>query len=324
MSVLKKGLMIAAPRLFKPTKARLIITQNCPLHCQMCSFWKDKSPEPRLKLIKHWIKECSEFGIKDISIGGGEPFIRADLKEIVKTIQSYGMTCGITTSGWIYKSIPKADRYEVSIDGYSPTTHDKIRGVKGSWSSAINFINKVQDEQISTITQVNFALQHDNYQELTLFCELMKSKGLKVSIIPISLHLSAQPGLEASMSIFDMDLLKLQIDNAYSVGNVVTSRTLLDLLISKINGNTTPQKCLTPFTDILIFADGNVFPCGNIDVSMGVLTLKKKLKGIYNSFHSTRIDIVKGKHPYCNQKCVYPDISPRDLKTNLNMFMERF
>ncbi|MCK5343221.1 MAG: radical SAM protein [Candidatus Heimdallarchaeota archaeon] len=323
-STLKKALLITHPTSFKPTKARLIVTQNCPLHCQMCSFWKEKSPEPPLSLIKHWIKECHNFGIKDISIGGGEPFIRSDLPAIVNEIKSYGMTCGITTSGYIHKNIPYANRYEVSIDGRYPSTHDKIRGTKNSWSSALNFIKKVQTRHISKITQINFALQNDNYQELPVFCKYMKTLNLKVSIIPISLHLSAQPSLNKSLGNFNTQELTQKIDEAYEVGNITTNRVLLDLLLDKQCGNHSKQKCLTPFTDILIFADGNVFPCGNIDVSMGILTQDTTLSSLYNSFLKTRLQISNGKHPYCNQKCVYPDISPRDIKTNVKMFVEKF
>ena len=88
--VLKKTLMTYInPAFYRPEAARLIITQNCPLRCKMCTFWQQKWPEPSLELVKYWVRELADFGIKNIDIGGGEPFVREDLTEIVNEIKSY-------------------------------------------------------------------------------------------------------------------------------------------------------------------------------------------------------------------------------------------
>ena len=83
--------LLIDPKSCKPHSARLIITKNCMFKCKMCTFWKEKHKDPSLKLVKYWIKELAKFGIKDVDIGGGEPFIRKDLVEIVDEIKKYGM-----------------------------------------------------------------------------------------------------------------------------------------------------------------------------------------------------------------------------------------
>ena len=137
------------PAFFRPRAGRLIVTRNCPLRCRMCTCWREKSPDPSLKLVKYWIKELADFGIKEIDIGGGEPFTRKDLGEIVREIKSYGITCCVTTSGWSVGKVPfpPVDRCVISIDGARPETHDKIRGVKGSWEKAINAV-KIAKEHL--------------------------------------------------------------------------------------------------------------------------------------------------------------------------------
>ncbi len=94
------------PQLTRPTSGRLIITSNCPLRCKMCTFWKSRHVDPSLDLVKHWIREMADFGIKEIAIGGGEPFVRRDLTEIVKKIREKGIRCSITTSGYLVGKVP--------------------------------------------------------------------------------------------------------------------------------------------------------------------------------------------------------------------------
>ena len=111
------------PELIKPDYGRIIITSNCPLKCKMCTFWHNKHEDPSLDLVKHWIREMADFGIKEIALGGGEPFIRKDLEDIVQEIKSHGIICGVTTSGLLIneKSFPSFDVFEDMLDGYIST-----------------------------------------------------------------------------------------------------------------------------------------------------------------------------------------------------------
>src|SRR3989344_2048865 len=123
---------LISPALERPKSARLIITIDCPFRCQSCTFWyhpkwKQNRPNPSLEVIKHWIKEMADFGIEEIDLVGGEPFVRPDLMEIVKEIKARGMKCGLTTNGWLIGKVPfpPLDFCEVSIDGAKPETNDK-------------------------------------------------------------------------------------------------------------------------------------------------------------------------------------------------------
>ena len=79
------------------------ITHRCPFRCRMCTVWKtadkateiltDRSPEVAGKLAR--------LGCVAISLGGGEPFVRSDLPDIVSSfvaagIRTRGLTNGAT------------------------------------------------------------------------------------------------------------------------------------------------------------------------------------------------------------------------------------
>jgi len=321
-NILKRGCLLVYPELFKPKLARLIITERCPLRCQMCTFWTKQSTDPSLDLVKHWIHECADFGIRDISLGGGEPFIRNDLQEIVDEVHKYGMSCGITTSGCFYdkKRIPRGiNHIEVSIDGLNPQTHDKIRGKQGSWQLAMNTVKEAKQREISL--QVNYCIQPDNYLEFPDFCRMMKEICVNVSVIPISLKLAAQSSISERIGDFNIETVRKSIKEGMSIGNVLTNNIYIDSIMSKTNSKT---RCLAPYLGLLIFADSELYCCGNMDRGCGKLTKDKKLKDIYNGYKQIRKEIVSGNHEFCNKECTYPDIVLRDLDYNIRLFLEKF
>lgn len=304
-----KGLkMYVDPRLCRPRSARLIITQNCMLRCKMCTFWKEHSPEPSLELIKYWIKELADFGITDVDIGGGEPFLRKDLVEIVKEVKRYGMECGVTTSGWLTDKVPfpPVDRIEISVDGARPETHDKIRGLEGSWQKAINTI-AIARKHNCRITQLNFTLQPDNYEEVVDFVKLAKKFNIPAGVIPVSTQLSAQARLSDELNEFDIPKLERLLDQAFDVGNLINNRAFIDLFIDKLKHGKKSQPCFACYNNLLIFANGDVYPCGNIDDNIGNLNFKTNLKDLYEKSKPLRDRIRRGEHERCSW-CIYPDI----------------
>lgn len=326
-TILNRGLMILHPEWFKPKLGRLIITENCPLKCQMCTFWRKKSIDPTLKLIKHWIKECADFGMNDISLGGGEPFIRKDLNEIVDEVHNYGMTCGITTSGWLLDKVdfPQVDRCEVSIDGATPQIHDKIRGREGSWLKAISTVKLIKKLNLCEITQVNFCLQPDNYHELREMCKLAKTLDVGVSIIPVSLQLAAQDSISENINdIKPSDMWRMIEFAMMKEDNILNSKVFFDDVFPKMIGQYHKEKCLAPYIGLLIFANGDIYPCGNFDIPCGRLTEDAHLNELYEDYKSVRKEICSGKHEFCNESCTYPDIIPGDLKSNIKLFLEKY
>ena len=298
------------PQLTRPTSGRLIITSNCPLRCKMCTFWKSRHVDPGLDLVKHWISEMADFGIKEIAIGGGEPFVRADLTQIVNDIKESGMQCSITTSGYLVGKVPfpPVDECVISIDGATPETHDGIRGVKGSWDQAMKAVTVAKSH--CRVKQINFVLQRDNYHELVDFCRLARKLDVPVVLIPISVKLAAQSHLSGTLKEFDMDRLRKVIKEAIAFGNVKYNPSLMALFLSKLEDGGRPQPCMAPYHCILIYSNGDIYPCGNLDTAVGNLSQDKRLKDLYRQYATMRKQIWSGSHPFC-RTCIYPDIMNR-------------
>ncbi|MBI4101552.1 MAG: radical SAM protein [Candidatus Nealsonbacteria bacterium] len=322
--------MYINPESCKPVSARLVVTVNCNFTCQTCTFsWPYWTPErkkdPSLELVKYWISELAEFGIKEIEIGGGEVTLRRDLGEMIAEVQRKGMTCGITTNGWLIGGgqvpFPKVDSMEVSIDGAKPETHEKIRKMPGSFERAIKTIEMAKERGIKV--HLNFVVQSDNYLEMADYCNLAKKLGVLASFIPVSLDLDAQPHMPERLNQFDVRLLKEQIQKIKESGVAMNSAAALENFISRTERGSAPQKCLAPYRCILVFNHGQVYPCGAFDKPVGDLVLGKKFKDIWREYRGLRQQVASGKYSFCD-KCTYGDLSNRQtLLTSVLPYLKR-
>ncbi len=152
----------------KPFDLDFAVTYRCNLRCIQCNVWRQYLEHPeRVKdeLSRDEIRKIftSYGGFKVLGITGGEPYMREDLKEILKIIietQRKLKYLFITTNGTLTDRIMKTLKeildgmldarcdlhliQLVSIDG-PEEIHDYIRGVKGTYKKAVKTISLLND-----------------------------------------------------------------------------------------------------------------------------------------------------------------------------------
>ncbi|MEO3759682.1 radical SAM protein [Mycobacterium sp. B14F4] len=132
--------------------ARLWMYTNfhCNLACDYCCV--ASSPQaPRRELgadrIARLAKEAAAWGVHDIFLTGGEPFLLPDIGTIVNSCARLLPTT-VLTNGMVFKgrglreleSIPRDNvALQISLDSATPTLHDAHRG-HGSWDKAVDGI----------------------------------------------------------------------------------------------------------------------------------------------------------------------------------------
>ena len=141
------------------------ITLKCNLACQHCGSRagharaKELSTEEALDIVK----QLAEVGIKEVTLIGGEAFLRPDWLEIARAITQAGMVCGMTTGGYgitleTARQMKEAGIRVVSVlvDGLE-ATHDRLRGRKGSWQWAFKTMSHLREVGIpfGCNTQIN-------------------------------------------------------------------------------------------------------------------------------------------------------------------------
>ena len=120
-------------------------TRTCNLKCEHCYAQSDGKLYPQLSTeeAKAMIDDLAAFGAPVLLFSGGEPTMRPDLLELIRYAKDSGMRVVISTNGTLITKELAAAFAEVglsyvgvSFDG-DPETHDRFRGVKGSFDRAI-------------------------------------------------------------------------------------------------------------------------------------------------------------------------------------------
>ncbi|WP_445632622.1 Heme biosynthesis protein [Nostoc sp. DSM 114161] len=161
------------------------ITLKCNLACQHCGSRAGHARAKELSTAEalDLVKQLAEVGITEVTLIGGEAFLRPDWLEIAKAVTDAGMLCGMTTGGFGI-TLETAQRMKeagigvvsVSVDGLE-ATHDRLRGKKGSWQWAFKTMSHLKEVGISfgCNTQINrlsapeFPLIYEHVRDAGIF-----------------------------------------------------------------------------------------------------------------------------------------------------------
>lgn len=124
-------------------------TRRCNLKCVHC-YADAKDQEFAGELTgaeaRAMLDDLAAFGVPCVLFSGGEPLMRPDLFELAEYAMGLGMRTVLSTNGVLIDG-PTADRIKeigfgyvgISLDGLR-LTHDKVRGVRGSFDDAVQGI----------------------------------------------------------------------------------------------------------------------------------------------------------------------------------------
>lgn len=120
-----------------PLGAYVHVTQRCNLNCVGCyslSGLRNCAPDPVLSDLRRAFEQLARNGARSVNISGGEPFLRDDLVDVVRTARECGIAAvNVVTNGTIEGRFDLAGLAEwvasvtVSIDGPSADAPAYIR-----------------------------------------------------------------------------------------------------------------------------------------------------------------------------------------------------
>jgi radical SAM protein with 4Fe4S-binding SPASM domain len=151
------------------------LTLACNLRCVHCGSRAGRKREGELSTEEclDIVRQLAELGTREISLIGGEAYMRRDWLTIVKAISDAGIHCGIQTGARalteerIRAAVEAGVRtIGVSIDG-PREIHDQQRGVKGSFDHAMRALRLANAAGIKpgVNTQIN-ALSKPHLREI--------------------------------------------------------------------------------------------------------------------------------------------------------------
>ena len=161
------------------------ITLKCNLACTHCGSRAGDAREDELSTEEclDLVHQMRDVGIGEVTLIGGEAFLRKDWMQISQEIDRCGMKATMTTGG--YGITPEQARrmveakisaVSVSVDGLA-TTHDRLRGKLGSFRWAMEAIRHLAAEGIYVGT--NSQINRRSAAEMPLLYEALREAGIK-------------------------------------------------------------------------------------------------------------------------------------------------
>ena len=148
-----------------PSHAVWEITLRCDLGCRHCGSRAGHARKDELSTAQalDLVHQLADLGLKEVTLIGGEFYLREDWDQIAAEISRRGMLCSIVSGArqMSQERIGRAvaagvGKISLSIDGLQHT-HDAIRGSKGSWAAAVSAARRISASGIdlSVNTQMN-------------------------------------------------------------------------------------------------------------------------------------------------------------------------
>jgi len=164
-----------------PRSMELAITNKCNLRCTYCSYFSSAGDVDQGLPTEEWLQffeELNRCAVMNLTLEGGEPFCRKDLKELIQGIVQNRMRFSILSNGTLISdemaaflaSTGRCNNVQVSVDGSIPSTHDAFRG-KGNFLKAIQGIKTLQKHHVPVSVRVT--IHRQNVRDLESIARLL-------------------------------------------------------------------------------------------------------------------------------------------------------
>ncbi len=316
---------------YQPLAMIYFVTRLCNAKCAHCFYWEDlnKTHTNELK-IDELERIANNIGkLLYLRLSGGEPFIRQDLYDLVKVFvercnPSY---VGIPTNGFYTERIAGfAEKVEglntrveigISIDDLGEH-HDKIRGSRHAFENAINTFRELKRIQAKTqnlcIGFITTAVKSNQTRLMELFEYL---KALEPD--SISCNIVRGDTKDKEEKEFNRHNSKIFSDlcDEYNENRVNKSRDLFtrmrqaktayahEIRQKMIETDRFQIPCVAGSKIVVLYAEGEVYPCEAIDFEIGNLRdydldMKKLLQS--DRAISIQKKIING-NCFCSHEC---------------------
>ena len=159
-------------------------TRTCNLKCVHCYAGSDAQRYDELSTeeAKAMIDDLAAFGAPVLLFSGGEPCVRHDFTELMHYAKDRGMRVVISTNGTLITPELAREFAEVglsyvgvSLDG-GPETHDRFRGVPGSFAKSMEGLNNAQEAGIKV--GLRMTINKLNWREIDDVFDIMEEHSI--------------------------------------------------------------------------------------------------------------------------------------------------
>jgi len=169
----------------RPIYAVWEFTLRCDLACIHCGSRAFRARPDELTTAEaiSLVEQMAALGVREVSLIGGEAYLRSDWLDVVRAIRANGMVASLTTGGFgldaeLAQSAARAGLVaaSVSVDGLS-AMHDAVRGVVGSFDAAMRALSALADAGLRITA--NTQLYRQNLPTLEELFEILLARKIR-------------------------------------------------------------------------------------------------------------------------------------------------
>jgi PqqA peptide cyclase len=198
----------AIPRVPPPMAMLAELTHRCPLACPYCSNPIALTQAKEELSTEEWtgvFAQDADLGVLHLHLSGGEPAARRDLVELTQAASSLGLYTNLITSGVglteaRMNSLAEVglDHIQLSIQGVSPESADRIGGYKGGYERKMAVAGWAADAAIPLT--LNAVCHRQNMGEIDEMIELaIRLKARRIEVATVQFHGWAERNKEVLM-----------------------------------------------------------------------------------------------------------------------------
>lgn len=289
----------------KKLNGTVIVTYRCNARCSMCNRYKAPS-KPEEEISIEMIRRLPKMYFTNIT--GGEPFIRTDLKDIVRELYKKSSRIVISTNGFftdrivdLCKEFPQIG-IRISIEGLEQTNNE-IRGLQDGYQRGYKTLKTLRKMGMKDVG-FGMTVQDKNAPDLVPLYKISDKMGMEFATA--SLHNSFY-FVEAKNIIHDRPMVAKNFENL--VNELLQSNSPKKWfrayfnhgLINYIYGQKRLLPCDMSFNTFFVDPYGDVMPCNG--------TKDKEVMGNLNIqtwdelWNSPEAEKVRKKVHYCDRNC---------------------
>jgi MoaA/NifB/PqqE/SkfB family radical SAM enzyme len=183
----------------RPFSVLVQVTNRCNMQCSFCDFWPNAAPKKDELTADDYERvagELADIGCFAVSIEGGEPFVRPDIVEIVRSFAKRHVPMLFTNGWYVTRENAKAlwdaglVHVGVSIDYPDAARHDAKRGIAGTTARAWRAVEIFRDTAPKGGQQVNVmtVLMEDNHRDFPALLAQSEAAGVghQVTLLSVS------------------------------------------------------------------------------------------------------------------------------------------
>lgn len=271
----------------------LEVTHRCICRCRMCNIWQIPADVKDLPLSV-WTDLLSSpelHGLRELDITGGEPFLRDDLRDLLKWISRskpgylpHLRTVAVTTNGILTDRIlevvaeiigPLREQgidlvFACGMDAVGEL-HDQIRNLKNAWSklrTTLIGLKQLRDNNPNLILGIKTTIIPANVTELDRIAEFAGEHRLFTIVSPCIITANRFGNMELKEDLRFSPSEIEAIKNFYSGPAFEWNGHRLAMLHYLSTGKV-KKPCSAGYNTVFVRHTGDVFPCPLIPNSLG-------------------------------------------------------